>query len=87
MIDKFLKFMEVNPHYGYLIAAIGFGVYLLGLILNWKWTLEAGGGYFNIAYWMEAFGEKTVRVVMAVVMAIAMLSCLAVFNYYNNLSS
>lgn len=34
MIENFNQFMEVNPHYGYLIAAAGFAFYLLGLILR-----------------------------------------------------
>ena len=32
-MEKFNKFMEVYPHYGYLIATAGFAIYLLGLIL------------------------------------------------------
>jgi len=87
MINNFLKFMETNPHYGYLIATLGFGVYLLGLILNWKWTLEPGGGYFNVAYWVEAIGEKTVRIVLGIIMALGICSSLAMFIYYNNLPS
>lgn len=83
-MTDFLNFMEENPHYGYLIGVIGFGIYLLGLILNWKWTLEPGGGYFNVAYWIESIGEKAVRIILGVVMAIGMASCLAIFLYYTN---
>jgi len=83
----FLDFMEENPHYGYLIGVAGFGIYLLGLILNWKWTLEPGGGYFNVAYWIESIGEKAVRIILGIIMAIGMLSCLALFLYLNNTPS
>ena len=84
-MEQFTEFMDKNPHYGYLIVAGGFGFYLLGLIMNWKWTLEAGGGLFTIANWIETLGEKTVRVILGVVMLIAMVGCLAIFMYYDGL--
>lgn len=83
-MNNFLNFMQKNPHYGYLIGVLGFGIYLIGLVFNWKWTLEPGGGYFNVAYWIESIGEKTVRIILGIVMTIGMLSCLAIFLYYNN---
>ena len=84
-MDNFLDFMEKNPHYGYLIAASGFILYLIGLIMNWKWTLDAGGGFFNIAKWIETVGEKTVRVFLGAVMLVAATGCIAVFMYYDGL--
>ena len=84
MIHNFLKFIEKNHQYGYLLATLGFGTYLVGLILNWKWTLEPGGGSFNTMYWIEEVGEKTVRIILGIITAAGMFSCLALFIYYNN---
>jgi len=83
MIDNFKQFMEVNPHYGYLIAAAGFAFYLLGLILNWEWTLEPGGGYFNEAFWIAKIGEKAVRIILGAFMVVGIISCVSLFFALN----
>lgn len=81
-MDTVQEFLKANPHYGYLFAAIGFGVYLLGLILRWKWTIEPGGGYFNITYFIKLFGELRVRIFLGIVMVIAMTGSMGAFLYY-----
>ncbi|MBE7649224.1 hypothetical protein G1K75_12330 [Tenacibaculum finnmarkense] len=83
MIENFNQFMEVNPHYGYLIAAAGFAFYLLGLILDWDWTVEPGGGYFNVAFWIHKFGRKTVRITLGFFILLGLMSTLALFFYAN----
>ena len=81
MIDSLKQFIEVNPHYGYLIAAAGFSLFLIGLILDWNWVVEPGGGYFNIAYWIKTFGRKTVRIFLGIIMVLGILCCLGLFFY------
>lgn len=76
--------MALHPHYGYLIAAGGCTLFLIGLILDWDWVVEPGGGYFNIAYWIRVFGRKTVRIFLGICMTIGIICCIALFLYYNN---
>ena len=84
MINSFQEFMEVNPHYGYLIAVAAFTLFLVGVILNWDWVVEPGGGYFNIEYWIRTFGRKTVRIFLELVMLLGIACCLGLFLYYNS---
>jgi len=79
---KFNSFMELYPHYGYLIATLGFALFLLGYIKNWNWVMEPGGGWMNIAYWENKIGNKAVRIVMGTVCSFGMLSTLSLFIYY-----
>ena len=84
MMEDITEFMSENPHYGYLIGAIGFGIYLLGLILDWNWTLEPGGGYFNVAYFSEKLGRTTVRIILGIIMSIGIMAILGLFFYSNS---
>jgi len=80
-MESFQEFMSANPHYGYLIGVVGLGIYLLGLIMDWNWAVEPGGGYFNVQYWIETFGRKTVRIVLGVFTLIGLAAFLALFLY------
>ncbi|WP_344927144.1 immunity 17 family protein [Aquimarina addita] len=83
MIENFKEFIVLHPHYGYLIAAAGCTLYLIGAILDWDWVVEPGGGYFNIAYWIRIFGRKTIRICIGVFTSIGIICCIALFLYYN----
>ena len=82
IIDKFNSFMELYPHYGYLIATLGFSLFLLGYIKNWDWVMEPGGGWMNIAYWEEKLGNKVVRLIMGGISLIGIISTLSLFLYF-----
>lgn len=80
-MEQITEVMTSNPQYGYLL---GIGVFLfiiLGLILDWDWVVEPGGGYFNIAYFINAFGRKTVRIIYGSIMLIGVIICL--YGYFN----
>lgn len=82
IISGFKSFIELNPHYGYLIAAIGFGIFLIGYIKNWNWVMEPGGGWINIAYWETKLGNKVVRWFMGIISFIGIGTTLLLFAYY-----
>ena len=65
-----------------ILLASGFGLVLLGFILDWDWVVEAGGGYFNISHYIEIWGRKTVRIVKGLLMVIAIVASLSL--YYLN---
>ncbi len=81
--DQAQNFIANNPHYGYLIASVGFGIFLLGFVRNWNWVMEPGGGIYNIAYWENRIGNRNVRIVMGITCGLAMISTLGLFLYYN----
>lgn len=83
IINQFNFFIENHPEYGYLIAASLFLLVLIGIILDWDWVVEPGGGYINIAYYIEMFGRKTVRLVYGIIILIGTLACLYGFYSYN----
>ena len=82
-MEDFTSFISANPQYGYLIGAAVMLVLIIGLILDWDWILEPGGGYFNIAYWIETFGRKTIRIAYGAVFLIGMLAFLYGYYSYN----
>ncbi len=78
-MEAFEAFLINQPHYGYLFGAVLFGFYLFGLIMDWNWTVEPGGGAFNIQDWINLVGRKTVRIVMGTISFIGLSACLALF--------
>ncbi|MEO9891923.1 Imm17 family immunity protein [Aurantibacter sp.] len=80
LFNKISTSLELNPHYGLLIAAALFGLCLIGFIKNWNWVMEPGGGWINIVWWENKVGNKTVHWFMGIHCFIAMLACL--HNFY-----
>lgn len=69
------EFLKENPKYGLLVAMALIAIYLLGLIFNWKWTLQPGSSSDLTPIWIEMFGERVVRFGKAII-AILSLLCL-----------
>lgn len=67
--------LKENPRYGLLVAMVLVTIYLLGLILNWKWTLLPGSSSDLTPLWVEMLGEKTVRIGKAII-AVFLIFCL-----------
>ena len=66
---RVFDYLRDNPKYGLLVAMLLGILYLIGIILNWKWTLLPGSSSDFTPMWIEIFGEKAVRLgkgVMAV---------------------
>ncbi|AEH02099.1 immunity 17 family protein [Lacinutrix sp. 5H-3-7-4] len=82
-MEQITEIMTSNPQYGYLLGAGVFLFIIIGLILDWDWVVEPGGGYFNIAYFINAFGRKTVRIVYGLIMLIGIIICLFGYFTYN----
>lgn len=59
---RLFDYLRDNPKYGLLVAMLLVGIYLLGLILNWKWTLLPGSSGDFTQMWIDMFGEKAVRI-------------------------
>lgn len=72
---RFFSFLQAHPKYGLPVAILLAGIYLLGLIRNWKWTLLPSGASDCTALWIELFGEKAVRIGKGVV-AVLLIVCL-----------
>lgn len=79
-METVTNFLSTNPHYAYLIGSGVMLVLIIGLILDWDWILEPGGGYFNSAYFIKAFGRKTVRIAYGIIFFIGFLAFL--YGYY-----
>lgn len=73
---RVFDYLRDNPKYGLLIAMLVVILYLIGLILNWKWTLLPGSSSDFTQMWIEMFGEKAVRLGKGVI-AILLLACLS----------
>ena len=82
-MEQISDFFSTNPEYGYLFGAGAFLFIIIGLILDWDWVVEPGGGYFNIAYFINMFGRKTIRIVYGLIMLLGVLSCLYGYFTYN----
>ena len=72
---RIFDYLRDNPKYGLLVAMLLGILYLIGIILNWKWTLLPGSSGDFTQMWIEIFGEKAVRLGKGV-MAILLLVCL-----------
>ena len=68
-------YLRDNPKYGLLVAMLLGTLYLIGIILNWKWTLLPGSSGDLTQMWIEMFGEKAVRFGKGV-MVVLLLVCL-----------
>lgn len=78
-IDAFFgrvfDYLRDNPKYGLLVAMLLGTLYLIGIILNWKWTLSPGSSGDLTQMWIEMFGEKAVRFGKGL-MVVLLLACL-----------
>ncbi len=72
---RVFDYLRDNPKYGLLVAMLLGTLYLIGIILNWKWTLLPGSSGDLTQMWIEIFGEKAVRFGKGV-MAVLLLACL-----------
>lgn len=72
---RLFDYLRENPKYGLLVAMVLVGIYLLGLILNWKWTLLPGSSGDFTQMWIDMFGEKVVRIGKGV-LAVLLMLCL-----------
>ena len=72
---RVFDYLRDNPKYGLLVAMLLGILYLIGIILNWKWTLLPGSSSDFTPMWIEIFGEKAVRLGKGV-MAVLLLVCL-----------
>lgn len=72
---RLFDYLRDNPKYGLLVAMVLVGIYLLGLILNWKWTLLPGSSGDFTKMWIDMFGEKAVRIGKGV-LAVLLILCL-----------
>lgn len=73
---RVFDYLRDNPKYGLFIAMLLVILYLIGLILNWKWTLLPGSSSDFTQMWIEMFGEKAVRLGKGVI-AVLLLACLS----------
>lgn len=73
---RVFDYLRDNPKYGLLVAMLLVILYLIGLILNWKWTLLPGSSSDFTQMWIEIFGEKAVRLGKGVI-AVLSLACLS----------
>ena len=72
---RVFDYLRDNPKYGLLVAMLLGILYLIGIILNWKWTLLPGSSSDFTPMWIEIFGKKAVRFGKGV-MAVLLLACL-----------
>lgn len=72
---RIFDYLRDNPKYGLLVAMLLGILDLIGIILNWKWTLLPGSSSDFTPMWIEIFGEKAVRLGKGV-MAVLLLACL-----------
>ena len=72
---RVFDYLRDNPKHGLLVAMLLGTLYLIGIILNWKWTLLPGSSGDLTQMWIEMFGEKAVRFGKGV-MAVLLLACL-----------
>lgn len=73
---RVFDYLRDNPKYGLLVAMLLVILYLIGIILNWNWTLLPGSSSDFTQMWIEMFGEKAVRLGKGVI-AILLLACLS----------
>ena len=72
---RIFNYLRDNPKHGLLVAMLLGTLYLIGIILNWKWTLLPGSSGDPTQMWIEMFGEKAVRFGKGV-MVVLLLACL-----------
>lgn len=59
--EEKIAYLSQNPKSGLLVAIALVTLYIVGLILDWKWTLTPAGSTDMVDKWIEIFGKTTVR--------------------------
>ncbi len=72
LLSNFAQYIQSNPKVGNLIAIFLLLFWLVGLILNWKWTYKGNGSY-GWNQLLEALGPDTFRFWLGVFITICLL--------------
>ncbi|WP_316842615.1 Imm17 family immunity protein [Pedobacter gandavensis] len=83
IINQFSQFLTLNPHYGYLIAAVGFAIFFLGYLFRWNWVINPEGKTRSV-YVYEVLGAENMRKLMIVVTGIVVFICVGAFFLSNS---
>lgn len=79
---ELLESLKDNPANAILVAIALVLVFLLGLILDWNWTLYPTGSSDMINKWIEIFGRKTVRLVYGIIVVILLIALGYMYYHY-----
>lgn len=63
-------YIKSNPKSGYLIVILILLVWLLGLLLDWKWTYARPGSWGG-NFWLDILGSNGLRFWLGVIVVLA----------------
>ena len=63
-------YIKSNPKSGYLIVILILLVWLLGLLLDWKWTYARPGSWGG-NFWLDILGPNGLRFWLGVIVVLA----------------
>lgn len=74
---EFFEWAQAHPKYGLLFAAMLLALWLIGLLLRWRWACH---WQFHGKLWMfDGCSPETRRRVQIVLVSIAIIGCLTMF--------
>lgn len=59
-LENFPEMLREEPRYGYIVAVVILFVWLVGVILGWKWCYSRPGSMGG-NFWLNTLGQKTFR--------------------------
>ena len=78
LLSNFAQYIQSNPKVGDLIAIFLLLFWLVGLILNWKWTYSGNGSY-GWNQLLKALGPDTFRFWLGVFITICILILIYIY--------
>lgn len=67
-----VEYFQTNPKSGYLVAIFALLIWLIGLILDWKWTYARPGSWGG-NFWLDLLGPDGFRFWLGVIIVLAIL--------------
>lgn len=84
--DYYIDFVKQNPEYFYFIILAVSLLFLMGCLKKWDWIVNKDRNYYErkTGIWVAVFGEKIVRLFIAVVASLGIIiSSVLILNFYN----
>lgn len=77
MVESFFEWAQSNPKYGLLLAAGLLALWLVGLLLRWKWACH--WQFYGKLWMFDDCKPETRRRIQIALVGVALIACLTIF--------
>lgn len=75
--ESFFEWAQANPKFGLLFAALLLALWLMGLLLRWKWACQ--WQFWGKLWFFDDCKPETRRRIQIVLIGMALIACLTMF--------